>query len=267
MSMRRGQLFLGLVGTFLLVDAAVMCTSFSGEAPEATSDGGEDTSMAKDDVAHVDGTDGQAAVDSSMLDAAGRGPPCIAVDAGSAGGFCIDATEITNAQYAAFLQSAERATPPQRCTASINEGTAKLGGGTLPVTNVDWCDAVAYCAWSGKHLCNTPSGMPLPVTLRGDPTYDAWTIACNRGASVPDANAGCNGANVGTRAAVDGQCEILDSGILDLVGNVWEWTDSCNDGGCTFMGGSWRSPGTCAALSGQGIHFAFDDVGFRCCGP
>jgi hypothetical protein len=35
------------------------------------------------------------------------------------------------------------------------------GSGNFPITNVDWCDAYAYCAGIGKRLCGKIGGGTL----------------------------------------------------------------------------------------------------------
>src|SRR5262249_39830790 len=87
------------------------------------------------------------------------GPPLIAVPPPSGGRFCIDATEVTNAQYAAFLATnPQTSLQPARCT-SWNGTYAGAYVGPLtgrddyPVVGVTWCDAFAYCKWAGKRLC------------------------------------------------------------------------------------------------------------------
>ncbi len=80
--------------------------------------------------------------------------------------FALDAYEVTRGEYARFLES-EGATAHTHCSRAEPRGKdhTPLGWGpnwksttlaaadyALPVTGVDWFDAVAYSAWAGKRL-------------------------------------------------------------------------------------------------------------------
>lgn len=77
------------------------------------------------------------------------------VPVGSAGAYCMDATEVTNADYAAFL-AANPPTSGQVAWCAWNTsylppfGWPATGKENHPVVRVDWCDARAYCKWAGK---------------------------------------------------------------------------------------------------------------------
>src|SRR5436190_190151 len=81
-----------------------------------------------------------------------RGPDLVRVS-WSGIAFCIDSTEVTNAQYQEFL-AAPPPTPVPRCGWNTSLQPATTGGAgcgaldpvghaSLPVTCVDWCDAEA----------------------------------------------------------------------------------------------------------------------------
>jgi formylglycine-generating enzyme required for sulfatase activity len=215
------------------------------------------------------------------------------------GAFCIDATEVTNADYARFL-AADPSTlpmPPATCAsnASYVPGAASwppdAGHDTLPVVAVDWCDAYVYCAWIGKRLCGAIGGGPTPFASYADPATSAWYLACSNAGALAypygaayDPSA-CNGKDrdggaplaVGSLASCAGGAS---SAIYDMSGNVYEWEDSCDgDVGasdhCRVRGGGFLTSGppvsanlSCAgdAAAPRGTS-AFVDVGFRCCGP
>lgn len=60
--------------------------------------------------------------------------------------FLIDLHEVTTAQYAPFLAADKRAAPWLWETVDLGQH------GNRPVIGVDWRDAQAFCAWSGKRL-------------------------------------------------------------------------------------------------------------------
>jgi formylglycine-generating enzyme required for sulfatase activity len=238
-----------------------------------------------------------ASVDASPCGPARAGPAMIDV-----GGYCIDATEVTQAQYAAFLQDLEHgydASARPVCAYKRSHDVPDKGADVpcyyapdatpnVAVVCVDWCDADAYCRWAGKRLCGVIDGGALPYdgddTI--DPNRDAWYRACSHagartyayGASVD--HAACNTKEDNQNRAIDAgaepKCIGGFDGLIDMNGNVDEQEDSCDgDGGendhCRYRGGSWfwsADDSSCLHRyngdeARRGAHFA--DVGFRCC--
>lgn len=213
------------------------------------------------------------------------------VRVGQGPSFCVDTTEVTRAQYQAFLDNASASAAGQdpRCVANVkfNNGSFSDTPGDAPATAVDWCDALAFCKWAGKRLCGDLSGDAGDPTTTGDPTRSQWYSACSRGGGriYPNGNTlddtacntleGSDGGGlqaVGTRTTCTGGYD----GISDMVGNAWEWTDECvGDSGappssCPIRGGSHRSPTfvvPCDRVYMTDPTFANDDYGFRCCAP
>src|SRR5262249_50447088 len=79
------------------------------------------------------------------------------------GSYCIDGTEVTYTQYLVFYH----ANPvimglPVACNNHVYTPSGAWPPGPTqlnnPVAYVDWCDAVAYCTYAGKHLCGKISG-------------------------------------------------------------------------------------------------------------
>lgn len=218
------------------------------------------------------------------------GPALIPLEENGGIPYCIDSTEVTNAQYAQFL-----ATNPQPQTGtpgpcfSETSLTPEFGwpaaasDSEKPVVNVDWCDAKAYCAWAGKKLCGAPGGVTGSVLDDRDPDTSLWYSACsNLGAddfSYGNTYQGktCNGADdqIGETVDVDSPATCtnsVSSQVFDMSGNVWEWEDACEDetptGRCRLRGGSFRSNADsldCAAADLTARNSKFDDFGFRCC--
>ena len=108
--------------------------------------------------------------------------------------FCIDTTEVTRAEYRDFLLATAGDAAGQRATCAWNDSFAPAARGCpvstfqpetqgdRPVVCIDWCDAVAYCAWAGKRLCGQIGGGSLPGFFGGafDPARSQWHAACTR---------------------------------------------------------------------------------------
>lgn len=215
------------------------------------------------------------------------GPKLVEVPTQSGGHYCMDATEVTNAQYATFLaaKNAGTDTSGQRAACSSNATYVPsdlwpaTGLDNHPVAFVDWCDADAYCKWANKRLCGAIGGGPEPFV---GGTESEWFNACSAGGTKDfpygptyDGTA-CNGPNYGASAPIAvgsaTGCEGAYAGLFDLSGNVAEWEDSCNGetGGsdeCRVRGGFYGTYDLlmCGSLS-HGQRMASDAVtGFRCC--
>ncbi len=211
--------------------------------------------------------------------------------------YCVDVTEVTNAKYATFLSAdAGLSNQPAECAwnddfSPPNFDKIATANPELPVVNVDWCDAWAYCASVGKRLCGKLGGGGHPFTLPQSATSE-WYVACSKAGtktyvygSTHDPNAcvaldyfdGGDGGMafpVGTNPG----CEGGYPGIFDMNGNVWEWEYSCvdSDGGdasvtqCRRRGGSFSDTMYCARCSACGSanrprSTRSSTTGIRCC--
>ncbi len=218
--------------------------------------------------------------------------------AAGGGAYCIDKYEVTYEDYTAFWNNNPVAKQAPECTSSNTTFTPPKNwplppGKTnkYPITNVDWCDAYAYCNWAGKRLCGKVGGGAAVYTSFADHTQDQWYNGCSAGANTyPYGSAFdkdlCIGANwsfsgfsvdtyPGTRTAPTFPaqfCQGASPGLFDMSGNVAEWENSCAGSGasdnCRIRGGSYLSPDAdlaCAANRSGARDATFDDVGFRCC--
>lgn len=234
--------------------------------------------------------DAAAALDGGAACPTGRGPAMARV--GAAGdGACVDRTEVSVDDYAAFL-AAGAFVPEAGARACAGRATfvpaswpPPPGRGASPVTGVDYCEAEAFCAWAGKALCGARGGGPLDARRVGEPAVDLWTFACGGEAPaafpygpayVPRA---CNGVDreagapwpVGSQAA----CANDETAPRDLSGNVWEWTAACerdgtDDDPCWVRGGAFNAPAAelgCTARRLEARGRGDETVGFRCCAP
>lgn len=143
-----------------------------------------------------------------------EGPPHpVAVKA-----FAMDRTEVTNAEYEVFVRETKHRAPSHWA-----DNKPLAGQEQWPVTNVSYDDAVAFAGWRSKR-----DG----VTYRL-PTEDEWEFAARNGAQDTLYPWGSDWEQ--TRAVIDeASPRPVNSlpegknrwGVVDLIGNVWEWTAS-----------------------------------------
>ncbi len=129
--------------------------------------------------------------------------------------FQLDDVETTVSAYRACVQ-AGRCTEPGS-GAACNWGVE--GRDQHPINCVDWSQAAAYCAWVKRRL---PTEQEWEYAARGaDGRKYPW------GKDAPDTRA-CHGGNSegGTCAVGSFRAGASAFGVLDMVGNVWEWTAS-----------------------------------------
>jgi formylglycine-generating enzyme len=214
-------------------------------------------------------------------------------------GYCIDNTELTRAEYQAWLdgigdpstvqQSAEcsawnNAFVPDATCMSGTTVCQGSGCANHPMCCVDWCDAKAYCQAVGKRLCGKITGGMNAMADHHDATLSQWFNACSAhaqslypygGSDETDCNVVESQRNttipVGSLATCQSKAPGY-SGIYDMNGNVGEWEDSCDGTGptsrCLVRGGSFGSYySSCTADVNIAKTSATSSVGIRCCYP
>lgn len=141
--------------------------------------------------------------------------------------FFMDRTPVTNAQFKAFLDATGYApADPVHFLKNWSGGAYPEGWGNKPVTHVSLEDARAYAAWAGKRLphcwewqyaAQGTDGRPYPWGNAFDPDNVPVPIGdCSDAPPIPDdVDAHPGGAS--------------GWGVMDLVGNVWQWTDEFAD--------------------------------------
>ncbi|MEZ4278704.1 MAG: SUMF1/EgtB/PvdO family nonheme iron enzyme [Myxococcota bacterium] len=141
--------------------------------------------------------------------------------------FAIDRTEVTVAAYRACVE-AGACTPPD-VAESCN--WAQQGRERHPINCVDWEQAKAYCAFRGARL---PTEWEWEKAARGsEGRRNPWGDApadC-RLAVIDEGGGNACGAGDTTFEVGSRPAGATPEGILDLIGNVWEWTATVRENG------------------------------------
>lgn len=155
-------------------------------------------------------------------------------------GFWIDRTEVTNAQFAAFLNEEgnqeegdvtwlDLESDYRLIERTGGEFRPKSGYADHPVVEVSWYGAAAYCRWVGARL---PTEAQWEYAARGSESYtfpwgdelDGTRLNyCDANCELDWADASFDDGYART-APVGSYPEGASwAGALDLAGNVWEW--------------------------------------------
>ncbi len=133
--------------------------------------------------------------------------------------FYLARTPLTNAQYAAFVEATGSWVPSH-----WGQGKPPEGEQDYPVVNISWASAMEYCRWLSSvtgQSYSLPSEAEWEKGARGVdgricPWGDEWDSQCcgTRGLAPAPTPVGLfpRGAS--------------PYGLLDMVGNVWQWTRS-----------------------------------------
>lgn len=161
----------------------------------------------------------------------------VRVEGGGPGGVKsieISRHEVTHAQYAAFVQATKydgsdhpSSKPSEPFLASWTNGVFPPGKAAHPVCNVNWHHAQAFCDWLSR-LCGRRIRLPSNAEW-------TWAARGAAGRKYPWGNTwDPKRCNWGDNGAVDGFAEsapvgafpagATPEGVLDMAGNIWEWT-------------------------------------------
>lgn len=153
--------------------------------------------------------------------------------------FWMDVTPVTNAEFKRFLDATRyRPADDHNFLRDWTGATFPAGWADKPVTWVSLEDARAYARWAGKRLPHEWEWQYAAQGLDGRayPWGDTWNAA-----AVPAPDRGRRMA-----AAADVKAHPAGAspfGMLDMVGDVWQWTDE------------WRDTHTRAAILRGGSHY------------
>jgi len=214
---------------------------------------------------HVQAVDADAVVRTIRLDA-----------------FFIDACEVSNAEYAAFVAATRRTNWPSYWE---NDGTVPEGLADRPVVQLTRDDMQAYAVWAGKRLptleewmaaAQAPRGVDLPwlnvehppqgVPEGMKPAYDA--VVATQTSAPRVWNEAYADYTVGVRRS---DADQTPRGVLHMFGNVREMTGSFAERDHTvtslIVGAFWAAdPELCTLkdVSSLPIYGKMMSIGFRC---
>lgn len=170
-------------------------------------------------------------------------------------GYSIAKYPITNAQFAMFkddggyhnkdwwLQSGWHEKELENWKAPRYWHDSKWNRDSLPVVGVSWFEAVAFSRWLSKTVgerIELPTEDQWQYAAQGDSNHPfPWGVVwnserCNNSSMTP---------NWGQTTPVTKYDNIGNSpfGVVDMLGNVWEWCLDWNSNKKPLRGGCWRS--------------------------
>ena len=177
--------------------------------------------------------------------------------------FYIDTVPVTHEEFLRFVQATGARAP-----ASWQRGKFPSEKSDHPVTGVSWHEAMAYATWAGKRL---PTAPEWEKAARGT---DGRRYPWGNDFDAKRCNTLENGLG-GTTPVRQYPEGASPYGVLDLTGNVWEWTsDEIKARGLgrtatkrILKGGAWNVPQNSAECMDQISAMPEDQleyVGFRC---
>jgi hypothetical protein len=211
--------------------------------------------------------------------------------------YCIDQSEADINDYMAWLNTIpDPGSQDPWCKswnlsfAPTNDFIPNPPSPGTPIQGVNWCQAQAFCASQGKHLCGQMGGTALPLSAAAinDFTQDEWYNACSLQGTLTYPTGMAPGpalCNIGSSSPAPvssfANCVGGFTGLVEMSGNVAEWEDSCDgytsgasgqNDNCAVRGGSYQSGGgSPIACNSGGVavtharSYTGPDVGFRCC--
>lgn len=171
--------------------------------------------------------------------------------------FWIDLYPVTNADYLRFVESTGYRSPKFWTEGRLRDPAA-------PVVGISWYDAFKYAAFAGKSLA-TKDQWEKAARGRAGRIYP-WGDEFVEQNAVHAREDGTDAVeHVGKRAG-----NVSEFGVRDMVGNVWQWTESPDPGDPeqrVICGGSWCDPPRflrCDEHLSAYPKDKYDNIGFRC---
>jgi hypothetical protein len=179
--------------------------------------------------------------------------------------FYIDAYPVTNGEYLRFIVEQNIIPPTTWRGKKFSQNKVDH-----PVTGVTWYEAMAYAKWAGKRL---PTAAEWEKAARGS---DGRRYPWGEVFDVQHCNTLESRLKVST-PVTQHQSGASVYGVLDMAGNVWEWTTDeveprrmgrqNQETKRVLKGGSWNTPkgsAECAMYTSAWPHERLPDGGFRC---
>jgi formylglycine-generating enzyme required for sulfatase activity len=160
-------------------------------------------------------------------------------------GFWMGQTEVTVGAFKRFASATGRGMPK---APNFNPSWSNQ---QMPIVNVSWDDAEAYCRWAGGHL----------------PSEAEWEYTARAGSTEPrygplDEVAWYHG-NSGGRTHEVGQKRPNAFSLYDMLGDVWEWVSDWYDGSYYANSPEVDPLGPSSARSARHLLTSFSASGFR----
>ena len=147
--------------------------------------------------------------------------------------FLIGRTPVTNRQFGRYLEATQRS-DPHRSDWALSEIFCDL-----PAVDVSWREARAYCEWFGNAhgvSCGLPTSVEWEAAARGKQgLLFPWGMTFEPGRCLSLDEHSPGPIPVGSFESGASPC-----GALDMVGLVWQWTETLEASGeAVLRGGSW----------------------------
>ncbi len=162
-------------------------------------------------------TSGEVTVGGEVLRGKELGPLKLPLRRVKVEDFYISETEVTNQQYAEFVEATKRKSPK-----NWKNGKFPTENADKPVDSITWQDANDYCEWLSKQIGATvrlPSEAEWKRAARGDTNYKyPWGNDWNEESAQ---SLESKGEIRSVKSLTAGRSPF---GVYEMVGNVWEWT-------------------------------------------